>query len=357
MDAEHPTATQHGARGAALTLVAVVAVVAVAGVAFSLLPHAATTAPIATIAPTLPPTSPDPVVGLGFSVAADPAANAVVLFGGLNSKARTWLLFDQHWVQAYPRTSPPDRSGAVAAYDPATKVVMLFGGTLAAGSAVNDTWAWTGSNWRRLDSGTNGPPPGQGAQMAWDVAAGEMVLVTIGETANSAETWVWTDRTSDSHWQREPLGNLAGSVFGDVMAYDPSTQAVLLVSPVTPDGGETLAMAWDGRSWQILTSHGPDIGAMAYYTPDRSLLACGLATYSETAAVVSDCWEWTGSNWLQKVLAVPPPDSKQIIIETEVSDTNNSRLIMLGWLIHAIPGQPQPLGVWTWEGRQWFPLG
>jgi hypothetical protein len=350
VDAENPTANQHGARRAALTLVAVAAVVAVAGVAFSLLPHAKTIRPVATIAPTPPPTSANPLVGLGFSVAADPAANAVVLFGGLNSNARTWLLFDQHWVQAHPRTSPPDRSGAVAAYDPATKLVMLFGGTLAAGSAVNDTWAWTGSNWLRLDSGTNGPPSGQGAQMAWDVATGEMVLVTIGETANTAETWVW----SASHWTRASYGDLEVSVFGDVLAYDPSSQAVLLVSPVTPDSEETLAMTWDGRSWQILTRHGPDIGAMAYYPPDRSLLACGLATYSETVEVVSDCWEWTGATWLQKVLAAPPPDSKQIIIEAEISDTNNSRIIMFGWLIHAIPGQAQPLGVWTWDGRQWL---
>jgi hypothetical protein len=354
VDAEDPTANQHAARRAALTLGAVAAVVAGAGMAFSLLPHAKTTAPVATVAPALPPISPGPAVGLGFSVAADPAANAVVVFGGLNSKARTWLLADRQWVQAFPTTSPTDRSGAAAAYDPVTKLVMLFGGTLATGGAVNDTWAWTGSTWRRLDTGMNGPPPGQGAQMAWDVATGLMVLVTIGEMTNTAETWVW----SGSHWTRATHGDLEVSVFGDVMAYDPNpeTRALLLVTPVTPDSAQSVARIWNGSAWRIITSTGPDVGAIAYYTPDESLLACGLTTYSESASLQSECWEWAGAQWQQQELVVPAADSKQIIIEAEVSDTNNSRLIMFGWLVRAIPGQPQPLGVWTWDGRQWLRL-
>ncbi len=104
MDAEHPTGNEHNARRAALGLLAVAAIVAVAGVAFSFLPHAKTAPPVATIAPTLPPVSPNPVIGLGFSVAPDPKADEVVLFGGLDGADRTWLLFDQTWEQAHPRT-------------------------------------------------------------------------------------------------------------------------------------------------------------------------------------------------------------------------------------------------------------
>jgi len=71
---------------------------------------------------------------------------------------------------------------------------MLYGGTLADDKGVNDTWAWNGSTWLRLDSGgASGPPPGQVAQMTWDVATGDMVLVTNGETMDTAETWTWVD--------------------------------------------------------------------------------------------------------------------------------------------------------------------
>ncbi len=199
------------------------------GVAFSLLPHAKTVAPVATVAPTLPPLTPYPIVGLGFSVAADPAAHQVVLFGGVNSSDRTWLLNDQSWTIATTRTNPPARSGALAAYDPVDKRVMLFGGTLADSKGVNDTWAWNGSTWLRLDSGgANGPPPGEAARMTWDSATGDMVLVTDGEAMNTAETWIWADGKGDSHWLRQPLGNIAVSVFLNVMAYDPNSQTVLL---------------------------------------------------------------------------------------------------------------------------------
>ena len=359
MDAEHPTGNEGGSRRAALRLVAVAAVVAVAGVAFSLLPHAKTVPPVATIAPTLPPLSPDPVVGLAFSTAADPAANEVVVFGGVNTGGRTWLLKDQQWIQATPRSSPPARSGAVAAYDSVSRTVMLFGGTLAAGTAVNDTWAWNGSTWRRLDSGANGPPAGQGAQMAWDATAGDMVLVTNGETMNTAETWVWVGGRSDGHWLRKPMGNLAVSVFGDVMASDPVSNTLLLVSPVTPESdGESITQTqtWDGSSWQVITRSGPDISAMAYNPASNAMLACGLAMYSETVEVISKCWVWAGSSWLEELLASPPPDSKQIVIEAEVSDTDNSRLIMFGWLTRSFPGRPQPLQAWTWDGEQWLVL-
>jgi hypothetical protein len=354
VDAENPTANQHSPRRSALRLVAVAAVVAVGGVAFSLLPHAKSNVPpVATIAPTLPPISPDPVIGLGFSVAADPAAHEVVLFGGLDSGDRTWLLDDQQWTLAKPRSSPPDRSGAIAAYDPTSRMVMLFGGTLAAGRGVNDTWAWNGTIWRRLDSGANGPPSGQGAQMAWDDATHAMVLVTEGESTNTAETWVW----SGSHWTRAAHGDLDVNVFGDVMAYDPNSQTLLLVSPVMPDSENSIAQTWNGSSWQVVTRTGPDIEAMAYNALNDALFACGIATYSETVEVVSNCWEWTGASWLEEVVAVPAPDSKQMIIEAAVSDTDNSRLLMFGWLIRAIPGQPQPLDVFAWDGLEWLQLG
>jgi hypothetical protein len=355
VDQENPGASQHDPRRAALRLVAVAAVVAVGGVAFSLLPHAKTVAPVATIAPTLPPLTPDPTVGLGFSVAADPAAHEVVLFGGLNSGNRTWLLKDQSWTLATPRTSPPARSGALAAYDPVDKRVMLFGGTLADDKGVNDTWAWNGSTWLRLDSGgANGPPPGEVAQMTWDVATGDMVLVTNGKTMNTAETWTWVDSKTDSHWLRQPLGDVSLTLFLEAMAYDPSSRTVLLVTPTTPDDTASVALGWDGKAWHTLTRNGPAVDAMAYYPADNLLLACGSATYSASVEVQSDCWEWLGSTWLQKVVAIPPPDSKQIIIEAEVSDTDNSRLIVFGWLIRAIPGQPQPLHVWSWDGEQWL---
>ena len=182
--------------------------------------------------------------------------------------------------------------------------------------------------------------------------------MTNGETMNSAETWIWVPVQSAGHWLREPKGNLAMSVFGDVMASDPASKSLLLVTSVAPDSDnpETATQTWDGTSWQVITRSGPDIGAMAYNTASNALLACGLSMYSETSEVISKCWQWTGLSWLEELLANPPPGSTQIVIEAEVSDTADSRLIMFGWLTRAIPGQPQPLRAWAWDGEQWLVL-
>jgi hypothetical protein len=145
----------------------------------------------ATLSPLPTPPAAGPVTGSGASVADDPATHRVVLFGGVDSTNKTWLWDGRHWTSTTPPSSPPNRGGAAAAYDPATRVVMLFGGsgpTLGqVAQLFNDTWAWTGSTWRRLNGGgAHGPPIGDGAQMAWDDTRHQMILVTYAATSTAA---------------------------------------------------------------------------------------------------------------------------------------------------------------------------
>jgi hypothetical protein len=229
---------------------------------------------------------------------------------------------------------------------------MLFGGSLAPGKSANDTWAWDGTTWEELDSGVDGPPSGEGAQMAWDNAINEMVLVTDAETASGAETWTWAGSTG-SKWTRAGDGDLSVNVSGDVMAYDPTTQSILLVSPVSPDEGDSLALSWDGLRWQVLSRTGPDIQGLALNPQIHTLLGCGIATYSAAFDVQDSCWEWTGFGWYPLQVAVPPEDSRQLMVEEEVSDPDSATILMFAWLTRAIPGQPQPLHVWSWDGEVW----
>jgi hypothetical protein len=339
--------TPNSTRGAALALVVVAGLVAVVGVAFSL-----------TRPPAKPPVqspSNGPVTGLGFSVAYDAAANEVVLFGGLNSADNTWVWDGQHWTLAKPRTSPAGRSGAAAAYDPVSRSVMLFGGSLGPGMSADDTWAWDGTTWRELDvSGGNRPLAGPGAEMAWDSATNEMVLVTDALTANAAETWTW----DGTDWARQPQGDLSVSVFGDVMAYDPTSHSLLLVSLQSQDSAVSVALSWNGSTWQMVNGDGPAITGMALNPQLNSLLGCGVATYSPSLVVLDSCWEWETSGWFELEEAVPPEDSLQLMVEDEITDTRNARVLMFGWLTRAIPGQPQPLHIWSWNGTAevWKPL-
>jgi hypothetical protein len=335
-------------RRSALGLAAVAVLVAAGGLAFSLVHHPAAVAPPSS---TSPGPASGPIIGLGFSIAYDDATNQVLVFGGLNSADDTWL-WDGRWTRPNPGLSPAGRSGAAAAYDPATGTVMLFGGSLAPGKSADDTWAWDGVTWHELDSGVHGPPSGQGAQMAWDSATNQMVLVTEAEQSSGAETWTW----DGSHWTRQAHGDLTVSVFGDVMAYDPTTQTVLLVSIATPDNGTSIALSWGGVSWQLLNRDGPSIEGMAVNPQIHALLGCGIATYDPSLLVQNSCWEWTGFNWVPLEQSVPPPDSKQVIVEREITDVGGARVLMFGWLIRAIPGQPQPLHVWSWDGKVWLLL-
>jgi hypothetical protein len=337
VEAESPNPT----RRAALGLIAVAGLVAVVGVAVALTRPPAKT-------PVQSPSN-GPVTGLGFSVAYDVAANQVLLFGGLNSADNTWVWDGQHWTLMRPRTSPAGRSGAAAAYDPASRTVMLFGGSLGPGKSANDTWAWDGTTWHELDSGVGGPLPGQGAQMAWDTATNEMVLVTNASTANGAETWTWDGTV----WARQPQGDLAVSVYEDVMAYDPASKSVLLVSLQSQDSLDSVALSWNGSTWQMVDNNGPAITGLALNPQLNTLLACGVATYTPSFAVQDSCWEWIGIRWSELQAAVPAEDSLQLMIEDEITDTDSSRILMFGWLTRAIPGVPQPLRIWSWNGTVW----
>jgi hypothetical protein len=189
--------------------------------------------------------------------------------------------------------------------------------------------------------------------MAWDAATHQMVLVTEAEKTNGAETWTW----AGNRWTRQARGDLGVPVSGDVMAYDPVSGALLLVTPVTPDGTNTLTLHWNGAAWRLLMSKGPELEGMAVDPQDDALLACGLAIYFGSVTVESNCWQWEGTDWAPVQVAVPPPASKQMIVEAEVTDIDHARVLMFGWLIRAIPGQPQPLHIWSWDGRQWTQLG
>jgi hypothetical protein len=296
--------------------------------------------------PTFPPTPVPsvPVLGFGFSAVDDPAIHRVVVFGGVDSYDTTWLWDGRRWALAHPRSSPPGRFGAAIAYDSATRVVMLFGGRLAPGQVVNDTWAWDGTTWRLLDNGVNGPPPGEVAQMAWDDARAQMMLVTRTDSNTGGETWTW----SASHWTRESKGELAVDPASGPMAFDPLSRALLMVVPAPPDGAHSWTMRWDGSSWRVVNSSGPAVAAMALDPRSGVLTLYCAPTCMTPAGVEPTMWGWTGKAWLPR--AGPPPP---FAIEAEVTDTDRSELLILGSEFPPTQSSPQPVAVWSWNGAGW----
>ncbi|HEY8673689.1 MAG TPA: hypothetical protein VIM76_08010 [Candidatus Dormibacteraeota bacterium] len=305
------------------------------------------------VAPSLPPAfsanptpGRGPVSAFGFSVADDPAVHRVVLFGGVDSYDETWLWNGNRWSRAQPRTSPPGRFQAAAAYDPETRLVMLFGGRLPSGQIADDTWAWSGATWRELDSGAGTQPPGEGALMAWDNAKREMVLVATAANAAGGETWVWRG----SHWSRQTGGEPPPTPIAGEMAFDPASSALLFVSGLSPPLGPGMTTwRFDGRGWLQLPATPPQSTAGLALDPmSGRLLLCS----DPTPDAFPQLWRWSGTGW-----EGVPQSNLSIEQGVEVTDLDRGEFLMFGFDAPPAQSRPQLIRVWAWGGHSWQQTG
>jgi hypothetical protein len=112
------------------------------------------------------------------AVALDRQHHNVVLFGGLGSIAptNTWTWDGNNWMVHTPATQPPLRFDSSAAFEPHLGNVVLFGGgSQSDGSALDDTWRWTGTDWQQLTP-VHTPTPRDLFALAYDDAIGSLVL-------------------------------------------------------------------------------------------------------------------------------------------------------------------------------------
>jgi len=221
--------------------------------------------------------------------AVDPADGVDVLFGGYlqNSSTNaptneTWTLANGVWQKESPATSPPPLGGASMAYDPDLGSVVLVGATAKASERTSDaqTWEYRAGSWTQLATSLVGSPPATlSASMAYDpilhalVRFGGYGHLTNGNTWTSNETWLfandsWTNATGST----EPRG-----VFGSAMAYDPTTQSIVLVGGVPDEQayyetGSNVTWAWSNGSWRNLDiAAGPDPNVAASLVWDPSI--------------------------------------------------------------------------------------
>jgi len=139
----------------------------------------------------------------GMAMAYDPVRQQVIMFGGWNGNeetAETWMWDGSNWHQLAPATSPPPRGNMSMVYDADLQRIVLFGGFPGFGpdGALNDTWAWDGTNWTQLQP-TTSPSPRVEFGMAYDDVSKKIVVFGGRDTLNgtpNAETWTlhrpWT---------------------------------------------------------------------------------------------------------------------------------------------------------------------
>ncbi len=268
-----------------------------------------------------------PISRSNAAIAYDPATRQVVLFGGgRNDNAGgtpilgdTWTWNGSDWTQQHPANSPSARVDASLTYDAASGQLVLFGGTHTIGfnpPRLNDTWVWTGSNWLQQHPATV-PTARTRAALAYDAASGQLILFggdsATGMSAAMNDTWVWTG----SNWrQQHPRTAPALSatfqgrqVMFDYpdMVYDPTTGKLLLTLIGIGDNNGTQAdystvadWTWDGHNWAEVTAIGPFVDGVNLFYDARLQTIFALTSFiPRTSPIVENkLWKWTGQTWV-----------------------------------------------------------
>lgn len=139
------------------------------------------------------------------SMADNPANGQVLLYGGtadLGTLGDTWSFSAGTWSQLHPTVNPGQRYGAAFAYDPVLRAPVLFGGngfdTHGNPAYLNDTWIWTGTNWRQLNP-AGSPPARYAASFSFDTQKNGLVLYGgWGYSGMLSDTWLFVG----GNWQQ-----------------------------------------------------------------------------------------------------------------------------------------------------------
>jgi hypothetical protein len=227
-----------------------------------------------------------PFARSGHGLAHDGARRMSVLFGGSNgvppSRALfgdTWTWNGSAWTQAMPATSPSARSAPGLAFDPAAQRVLLFGG-IDNSTVYGDTWTFDGANWTQAVT-----PVAPSARCALGLVSDGQRIVLFGGTTNFSgswtylsDTWMWTG----SVWTQLAPVTSPPSRSHHSMVHDRDRNRVVLfggfsLSPVWTLFEDT--WEWGGINWSQLTPatgpSGRSGAAVAYDVAHQKIVMFG----------------------------------------------------------------------------------
>ncbi len=143
------------------------------------------------------------------------------------------------------------------------------------------------------------------------------------------------------------------------MAFDPQSNLVILFGGVSGVGTWNDTWGWNGVTWTKLNplTHpsARGLAAVTYHSANSAglVLFGGAATVNSdgrfpVASELNDTWQWSGSNWIQRVPAHHPPTQA-----TPTMAYNSATMeTMLFESSPFIAGGGQQ--TWAWDGNDWF---
>ena len=281
------------------------------------------------------------------ALAYDPRRGAVVLFGGVAPTSfpslhlqDTWELRGNQWAQVATSTAPSPRAGASLAFDPRAQGIVLFGGSLNL-SVLGDTWSFDGAQWTPLAS--SGPAPRSEAALAFDPQRQAMVLYG-GQSAVPPfagvcdDTWEW----NGSSWQvlGAPLARLSRpALFADASG--------MLLCGRDDFAGQLLVYRRSGAAWTPVYTHQelPRLAspALAFDGLRGQLVRFG-GTLVGPQTLLGDTAVWQGL-WLPIAVASAPPARRNSAM---AFDPLRGECVLFGGLAGTLLDD-----TWTWNGSVW----
>lgn len=297
-----------------------------------------------------------PVARSGFGISSD--GTTALLFGGLPQISPelndTWVLSGSQWIRQTPATPPPGRQNYAIAFDEGRGKTVLFGGLLDTVHFLSDTWQWDGSNWTQPIP-AHVPVARHDAAMAYDRKLGQLVMfgggingpIELGEPTDVAvdETWAWNgnDWIALSPAARPPARECAG------MTYDPVRGRMVLFGGQSSVFQAPISLLsdtweWDGSNWQQrtpTTSPPGGCGAQMAFDPRRG----HVVRFDR-----GDLWEWDGTEWSKTMPDRTPPARTHAAIAYDPGETT---ITMFGGEVLPGFGTVRMSDIWVWNGVQW----
>lgn len=297
-------------------------------------------------------TSRPPAVG-EHALAFDPVRGLTVKFGGLGQNQAlspaTWGWDGTTW-EDLGALSPPDRRLFVTmSFDPGTRECLVFGGPFG-----DETFTWNGVRWREIVPRTH-PPMRDTHSMAADPLTGRPIL--FGGQGTSPvrvldDTWEWTG----ADWRQLTPMYRPQPRWQSAMATDLRRRRIVLFGGVnaTSSGFYGDTWEWNGRDWLPRATNGPPgrRGHQLAYDEVRGVVVLfageGQPAFGQSVTEFDDTWEWAGRGWVRRYTAISPPAR---LDHAMVWDPLRQRVVVIGG--HAPRSGSMLSDTWEWDGTNW----
>lgn len=240
-------------------------------------------------------------------------------------------------------------------YDQTRNEVVIFGGIHSlTGKDLAETWTWDGQIWTRHTPSIS-PAARRDAALAYDPSTQQVLLFggfnqEQNKTYNDTWSWdgrVWTERQP----MQSPSPRYAVGIVGDL-----ARREVLLYGG-TSSGRAGLPLndtwTWDGKTWkQIAPTNAPPAipgPTLVYDSAQQQILFS--ASQPTGLQQQNDLWAWNGQIWTKITQGAGIPARYN---NPAAYDESRKRLVIFGGIDFRSGSSLQYLtDTWEWDGQRW----